>query len=173
MKVLIATRDTQGDVPGDYCWTVEGELVRILADECRSPDRCGCGRGFPGLASSRATTTVRVVERPMALEDLTRALRDTLGREGWLSGLDPTECAAAVAEHAAAILAATASFDVGTILRREGTYVMAGTARPPTFESLMARSPACGPGTARALTALPPIRGAARSKDRRPPTTPR
>ena len=75
MKLLVATKDGQGDAPDDYCWTIEGELARALTDECASPERCGCGRGFSGLASSRATTTVKVVESTITLEELLRELR--------------------------------------------------------------------------------------------------
>lgn len=68
MKVLTATSTGQGDRPGDYCWTVEGELVVVLepcARDRRDPDGgCGCGRGFAGMSSQRGTTTglVREVE---------------------------------------------------------------------------------------------------------------
>ena len=64
MRVLVATSEGQGTQPGDYCWTVEGEIVLtgpLL--ECADPHRCGCGRGFPGLGSARATTTATVVDR--------------------------------------------------------------------------------------------------------------
>ena len=52
MKVLVATKESQGELPGDYSWTVEGELVTAVVCECSSPKKCGCGRGFPGLASA-------------------------------------------------------------------------------------------------------------------------
>jgi hypothetical protein len=63
MLVLVATRETQGNDDGDYCWTVEGELVTPVTFECCVPESCGCGRGFPGLVSATATTTAMVVDR--------------------------------------------------------------------------------------------------------------
>jgi hypothetical protein len=89
MKVLVATKEQQGDRDGDYCWTVEGELVAVGSLECDDADRCGCSRGFPGLASSRATTTAKVVDRPhISADDLREAVRDWLERDGWCDLLD-------------------------------------------------------------------------------------
>ena len=34
MLVLVATNELQGTAPGDYAWTVEGELVTPAATEC-------------------------------------------------------------------------------------------------------------------------------------------
>ena len=104
MKVLVATHELQDAEVGDYCWTVDGELVTALALECASPDTCGCGRGFGGLASCRATTTAMVVEHP-AIDrvGLAAAIRDSLDRQGWLAHLEPDEVAEVVEEHVEAI----------------------------------------------------------------------
>ena len=85
MLVLIATNELQGSDPGDYSFTVEGELVTPLASECASGERCGCNRGFPGLASGFATTTAMVIDRPGVTEDdLRDAVFDWLDRGGWI-----------------------------------------------------------------------------------------
>ncbi len=82
MRVLVATDEGQGTRAGDFCWTVEGEIV--LAGpvlECCDPHGCGCGRGFPSLGSARSTTTAMVVERAgIEAADLRRAIRDSLER---------------------------------------------------------------------------------------------
>ena len=52
MKVVTATRTGQGDRPGDFCRTVEGELVVVL-DAC-ARDRARMDELFP------ATRLVRV-----------------------------------------------------------------------------------------------------------------
>ncbi len=151
MRVLVATNDLQGTVEGDYAWTVEGELVTPLVVECRSGDRCGCARGFPGLASDRATTTAMVVDRPGVSEhDLGDAVRDYLDRAGWI---DLFEQAAATAdhgddgddsesflgefhdvhdlidslveEHVDAILQVCDEWPTGTIVQRRGDFVWA------------------------------------------------
>ena len=91
MLVLVATNELQGTAPGDYAWTVEGELVTPMATECASGDRCGCNRGFPGLASGKATTTAMVVDRPgVTPADLRDAVYDWLDRGGWIDLLHQT-----------------------------------------------------------------------------------
>ena len=125
MQVLVATSRTQGTDPRDYCWTVEGELVLggpIL--ECRRADQCGCGRGFPGLASSRATTTATIVDRSeLNRELLGLAIEDSLGRQGWLGALGQDEVDQGVEDEVQLIELITGIFNVGTVLGRHGTHV--------------------------------------------------
>jgi hypothetical protein len=124
MKVLVATNRTQGTQPGDYAGTVEGELVTALAVECDSPRTCGCGRGFPGLASSRATTTALVVDLPHVDRDaLADALESSLERGGWLDHLDDDEADELVEAHLEAIEIVCAHYPVGTVVSRWGGKV--------------------------------------------------
>jgi hypothetical protein len=125
MRVLVATTDEQGTQEGDYSWTLEGELVLtgpLL--ECCDPSRCGCGRGFPGLGSARATTTALVVERPdLRPADLRQAIRDSLERQGWLEALEPDAADALVGMEAALIRRTATAFRVGAVLSRDGDRV--------------------------------------------------
>lgn len=99
MLVLIATNELQGVANDDYSWTVEGELVTPIATECASGERCGCNRGFPGLASGSATTTAMIVDRPGITEDdLREAVHDWLDRGGWIELLEQNLEAKAIAE---------------------------------------------------------------------------
>jgi hypothetical protein len=132
MLVLVATTELQGITPGDYSWTVDGELVTPVAAECSSPGRCGCGRGFPGMASSRATTTAMVVDRPhISAEDLRDVARGFLERDGWLDLLRQSDEAEEadvifeeiVDEHVEMIEQVCTSFEVGTVIERDGTLV--------------------------------------------------
>lgn len=66
MKVLVATKQTQGLRASDFCCALEGEMVMFppLECDCGSIDAsCGCRRSMAGLVSHRATTTVVVAER--------------------------------------------------------------------------------------------------------------
>lgn len=84
MLVLVATTELQGTHADDYSFTLDGELVTPIVAECSAPDRCGCGRGFPGFASSRATTTAVVADRPhLTRELLADAVLAWLERDGW------------------------------------------------------------------------------------------
>ncbi len=150
MLVLIATNDLQGTVDNDYAWTVEGELVTPVATECASGERCGCNRGFPGLASGFATTTAMVVNRPGVTEaDLRDAVYDWLDRGGWIDLLEQTAVDRAnaaghdgflaideyddidtmvdsiIAEHLDMIHEVCSSFPEGTVVVRRGLLVAA------------------------------------------------
>jgi len=145
MLVLIATNELQGTIPDDYSFTVEGELVTPLAAECASGERCGCNRGFPGLASSFATTTAMVVDRPGVTEgDLRDAVFDWLDRSGWIDLFEQTtmrrpdasddQCdpdgeiddmiEAIIDEHVDCIDVICSTYPVGTVVVRRGTRVM-------------------------------------------------
>jgi hypothetical protein len=141
MRVLIATNELQGTRPDDYTWTVEGELVTPVVAECSSGDRCGCARGFPGLASERATTTAMVVERAhMTMAALRDAIEDYLDRGGWIElfvqqaidhGHDLTDdgldemVESVIDEHIEAITRVCATYPEGTIIERRWHLVTA------------------------------------------------
>jgi hypothetical protein len=148
MLVLIATNELQGTSPDDYSFTVEGELVTPVAAECASGERCGCDRGFPGLASGFATTTAMVAERPGVTErDLRDAVFDWLDRNGWIELFEQTaeERAASLVgrcdliddvdddvddliesiidEHVDCIRQVCSAYPVGTVVVRRGTRI--------------------------------------------------
>jgi hypothetical protein len=87
MKILVATGLTQGAEPNDYHHCVDGELVWVQEPcdrDLKDPDGpCGCGRGFAGAASHRATTTATVVESEMTRGDVILAFQTSLGDGGW------------------------------------------------------------------------------------------
>jgi hypothetical protein len=122
MKVLVATRRTQGLRSDDYCWTIDGELVLAGAlIECCLPERCGCGRAFPGLASSRATTTAIIVERPeLDMRKLSTAVGESLDRQGYLDDLDDDEADDIVERECWRLASITRAWPVGTVLERRG-----------------------------------------------------
>jgi hypothetical protein len=145
MLVLIATNELQGSDPGDYSFTVEGELVTPLAAECASGERCGCNRGFPGLASGFATTTAMVVDRPSVTEDdLRDAVFDWMDRSGWIElfesaaqeradandGVtDPNDdvddlIESVIDEHVDCIHEICRTYPEGSVVTRRGTLVM-------------------------------------------------
>ncbi|MGY2083469.1 DUF7715 family protein [Blastococcus sp. SYSU DS0539] len=78
MKLLTATRERQGEHPGDFCHAIEGELVLLgvvcAADEADPAGGCGCGRAFSGMSSMRATTTALVRDLDVSLDDVRLAV---------------------------------------------------------------------------------------------------
>lgn len=144
MRVLVATNQLQGSTQGDYAHTVEGELVLVEVAECDRPERCGCGRGWPGMASRKATTTAMVADLPHLSEgDLRQAISDWLDSSGWtdlfrdaaesdagLSGpFDDVDemLDALVDEHLELIAEVCDAFPVGSVLERAGTIVQERT----------------------------------------------
>lgn len=131
MQVLVATNDTQGHENGDYAFTVEGELVLAEVSECASPEQCGCGRGFPGLASGKATTTAMVADLPHLSEaDLRQAVADWLDRSGWADLLrnasDSDEMLdSLIDEHLDVLAEICNAFPVGSVVERSGTRISA------------------------------------------------
>jgi hypothetical protein len=78
MKLLTATRETQGQQAGDFCFAIEGELVLLgsvcATDEADPDGGCGCGRAFSGMSSMRATTTALVRDLDVSLDDVRLAV---------------------------------------------------------------------------------------------------
>ena len=130
MKLLVATHQTQGDQEGDYCWALDGELVTPLVVECSSPEECGCARGFPGLASSRPTTTALVVDLALiGFDELEQAFTDSLLREHWVTPDRLGQFDAVVNAHLSQIVEIASRYPVGTVVRRSGRSVFAADRR--------------------------------------------
>jgi hypothetical protein len=123
MKLLVATERTQGDMAGDYTYCVPGELLwitMVCGRDRRDPEQgCGCGRGFGGLTSHRATTTAEVAERDFPEYGLRLAISTSLTDQGWLrpdaAVLERTKF---VDEVIADIQSIVEPLPVGTIVRR-------------------------------------------------------
>ncbi|MFA5708720.1 hypothetical protein [Mycolicibacterium sp.] len=114
MKILVATALTQGARSNDYNYCVPGELLWVQ-EPCdrdqRDPDGgCGCGRGFAGAASHRATTTAQVVEVDFSYDELVLAIQTSLADSGW-----PQNWAAEVVHDNLMI---ASMFPAGTVIER-------------------------------------------------------
>ena len=115
MKCLTATRRTQGDHDGDFCWTVDGELVYLgfVCDrDIANPDRgCGCGRAFAGLDSHHVTTSAEVSEIDIAVLSAMQAA-------GWIGDPADAEQVQWIDDMVELLLVEAASYPVGTVLGR-------------------------------------------------------
>ena len=116
MKTLTATDQTQGR-PGDYHFCVEGELViapiKICDRDLADPNGlggCGCGRGWAGLSSHRATTTAIVTDVDITFDDYVLAIEASLTTSGY-------QATVVIAEEMAAWMTALADdYPIGTVL---------------------------------------------------------
>lgn len=75
MKVFVASELT--GVPGDYAWTVPGELVHMPPVVCRRPG-CGCTRSMRGFVSQQGTSCFVVRDLDFDPDTYTRLLWETL-----------------------------------------------------------------------------------------------
>ncbi|MCW2857768.1 MAG: hypothetical protein JWR52_3383 [Marmoricola sp.] len=133
MRVLVATDRSNGVEPGDYTHCVEGELVYMqepCASDLKNPDGpCGCGRGFAGMSSHRATTTALVTDSDLGREEIREALRSSLEAGGWL---DPTICTADLAEAMVEeslhdVFRVAEHFPAGSVVRRRLSQYFVGS----------------------------------------------
>ena len=86
MRVLVCTTISQGKRKSDFCFTEEGELAYfgMVCDGNETIDGgCGCQRSFCGMVSHKATTTARVVERPITRNELIVAFSASMKDAGW------------------------------------------------------------------------------------------
>jgi hypothetical protein len=119
VKLLRATRETQGQRGNDFHWTHDDELLYpgMVCDKDReNPDGpCGCSRALTGLVSHKGTTTFAVVE-----EDYTRDQALQMFREGVVAAGWPADLAEVALDD---VLDWTKAYDAGAILERRGASV--------------------------------------------------
>jgi hypothetical protein len=124
MKVLVATRRTQGERPGDFSWTIDGELVHFPIVVCAADRRaakagkplgdCGCGRAFAGMNSHRSGTTAEIADLDISREDYVTALASSLHACGWTPREEPDDDE--VLQMADDLLELAGWYPVGTVL---------------------------------------------------------
>jgi hypothetical protein len=120
LKVITATKQTQGQRSNDYTWCVDGEIVIPPVVVCRrdrdNPDGgCGCGRAWAGANSHRSTTTAVVRDVPISIPEYVEAIRSSLEHGGWWPEVVDINGVVAMATE---LLILAQSYPVGTVLER-------------------------------------------------------
>jgi hypothetical protein len=119
MKILVSTKETQGQRENDFCFVPEGEFVTNYGIVCNrdsdDPDGpCGCRRSFIDDVG-HGTTTAKVEDVPSAVaEAQIHSMARACARISCISYTDAREYLDRLCEWAA-------SFPVGTILERRKT----------------------------------------------------
>ncbi len=140
LKVFVATRSTQGDVPGDFCFVPPAELVGRYSMVCdgERPDGsgCGCGRAFGGFDTHKSTTTAMVVELEMTELDWRTRLFQTLNDTGWGEAMNATDLAQLVDDLVEHDLGAAGKLPVGLIVGRRAWNDAHGTVDQLMFRGI-------------------------------------
>lgn len=134
MRVMVATRESQGRRDDDFNWCLDGELVWVQEpcdrDRRGDPNSCGCGRAFAGMASHHATTTAIIRDLPgLDRAGLVSAFRMSLVDQGWPAGW--------AEEQVDDLIAWGSAWSEGTVLERHLDFVgvrfdpRTGALRPP------------------------------------------
>lgn len=120
MLVLEATKNRQGERPGDYHWCNDGELAYRPGIDCNRLD-CGCERGWAGFDSHSATTTVEVVDRAdLTVDKLASELAVSLFEGGWIT--TPNASDELVTLFVEEIVDLANEFGEGAVLERDGEW---------------------------------------------------
>jgi hypothetical protein len=114
MKIIVATKETQGQRNDDFSFTDEGEVV-IVSDCDNLHQGCGCERSMVGVRSGVGTTTMMVVEAEMTREQFIEQIRTA---NGDYDGIDLGD--AIYTAEADRLLELAAEFPAGTVIERNG-----------------------------------------------------
>lgn len=130
MKLLVATKETQGKRKNDFCFCDEGEIVIFPVFECdreRIDGDCGCRRSMVGTKSRKATTTMKVIDSITTCAELENIIRQSLDNGGWLKLMDEKEIQKWITRDAKSLVELAASFNIGDIIEKRGNKFRART----------------------------------------------
>jgi hypothetical protein len=114
MKIIVATSETQGQKPGDFNFVPDGEIVVVSDCDCLHAG-CDCVRSMVGINSGKGTTTMKVVESEIMLEEYRRLIVEA--SQGYSEfGVDDDISN----EQADALLDLARQFPAGAVIERDG-----------------------------------------------------
>jgi hypothetical protein len=122
MKILVATKDTQGQRRNDFMWCREGDIVKF-GTECDGEDidgRCGCRRAMTGVESNSSTTTMKVVDLDITKEKLTEAVRGNYRKGGWYKLMGSEGAEEHIKKEVEELIRVAGTFTVGNIVEKRG-----------------------------------------------------
>jgi hypothetical protein len=131
MRVMVATRRTQGACDDDYAWAVDGELAFLPMVECDWGGPADFRRGaryFLGLESGGETTTVEIADIDVPARDIVTFVAEQLAAVGWTAPASNHEAERLAGE----MLGIAAVFPVGTVLEKRGGEIRARRVTQPS-----------------------------------------
>lgn len=119
MNVLVLTSEGQGKRKNDFISGNEGEVARF-ASECDGEavdGKCGCRRSMAGIETNKMSTTMKVVDLPLTVDEFYAKIRKNY-EEAW--GMTGPEYDADIIRDAAELLRIAKCFPVGSIVEKRG-----------------------------------------------------
>lgn len=122
MKLLVATKETQGKRKTDFCHATEGELVapHFDCDGEKIDGPCGCRRSVSGIVSRKATTTFKVADLNLTERKAFLRFRRGLVDGGWDKFWTSAELAQIALADFKMMQVIAEAHPVGTVLERRG-----------------------------------------------------
>lgn len=118
MKLLVATKETQGARANDFHGANENEIV-VFSFECDGETvdgSCGCRRAMTGVNSSGGTTTFKVVESDWTSEKLKNVFFQRYKK----IGMEIEEAEEMSEESSLDLIEVANQFSIGQIIERRG-----------------------------------------------------
>ena len=113
MKILVATKETQGKRKNDFCFCNAGDIV-MFGMECDGEgidSSCGCKRSMVGVSNRKATTTMKVADVAVSKREFVSILRKSLKGGGWSRDTQDLD-----EQCADELISLASSFEVGDIV---------------------------------------------------------
>ncbi len=121
MKILVATKEIQGQRENDFFWTKENEIL-MDSFECERDEAedgsCGCRRSLVGVETKRATTTFKVTE-----SDLNKSEIIKLFSKSFEEAFPSVNLSQEAEDSANYILEIAEKFEVEEILEKRGRVI--------------------------------------------------
>lgn len=111
MKVLVATKELQGQRKSDFCFVDEGEPIVFSS---------GHRTAMVGVNSRKATTTFKVVEMDLTAEGLVQQVVDSYRRMGMVNPTNEERFKTDALGMAVELKNLAAHFPVGTVVEKAG-----------------------------------------------------
>lgn len=122
MKVLVATKELQGQRKNDFNFCKEGEFVSfdLECDREKIDGNCGCRRSLGGFDTLKATTTFKVVNVKITKKKYIDLLKKSEIKARWYK---PTDNLSDVEKKGKYLLDLANSFRVGLVLEKRGNSI--------------------------------------------------
>jgi hypothetical protein len=126
MKVLVATKESQGVRSNDFNFVPEGELVKFSfeCDDDGIDGNCGCKRSMSGMVTHKGTTTMKVIDLKITEEQIIKVLTESYKKGGWYKALGKG-AKAAILDEVKELLSIAKHFPLNTIIEKRGDDIQA------------------------------------------------